>query len=103
MTDHGEMSFLILSGAAPTTDGDTFSIQVDDGVLRVNQVIRPGGLSSDALEQPEPPLVFDIEAGPTGGGWDEDRTQVHILLPVTNSDFVMRVRADSWETEVIWD
>ena len=103
MTDHGEMSFLILSGAAPTTDGDTFSIQVDDGVLRVNQVIRPGGLSSDALEQPAPPLVFDIEAGPTGGGWDEDRTQVHILLPVTNSDFVMRVRADSWETEVIWD
>ena len=103
VSDNGQISFLILAGAAPTTDGDTFSMQVDDGILRIKQVLRPGGLSSDALELPDAPLVFDMQAGPTGGGWDEDRTQVHILLPVTNSDFVMRVRADAWETQVIWD
>jgi hypothetical protein len=103
VSDKGQISFLLLAGAAPTTDGDTFSMQVDDGVLRIKQVLRPGGLSSDALELPDAPLVFDMEGGPTGGGWDEDRTQVHILLPVTNSDFVMRVRADAWETQVIWD
>ena len=103
VSDHGEFSLVILSGAAPTTDGDTFTLQVDDGVLRINQVLRPGGLSSDALEQPAAPLVFDFDAGPQGGGWDEDRTQVHILLPVTNSDFVMRIKAEAWQTQVIWD
>lgn len=102
VSDDGLITFLILSGTAPTTDGDTFQVAMDDGVLAVSQVQRPGATYADPIELPAAPLVFDYDAGPTGGGWDPDRTKTWALVPATDSDLVFRVRLQSFETEAVW-
>ena len=100
-TDEGGLSWLMLAGTRPSTDGDTFFFQVDDGVLEMTeQVISPEAIMTFNL--PAPPLAFAMDMGPSGGGWDEDRTKAFILLPLTNNDVVMRIRPQGWYTEVSW-
>lgn len=103
VSDTGAISFLILSGGAPTTDGDQLSFNMNDGILRIDELVLPSGQSTEPLELPAAPLLFHYDAGPTGGGWDEDRTQVHALVPITNSDLALRVRLQAWEVEMVWD
>jgi hypothetical protein len=103
VSDNGDISFTILAGTMPATDGDTFLFFMDEGILRIDQAIRQAGFSSEPLELPAEPIVFQYQAGPTGGGWDEYDLRAFILVPVTNSDLVLRVRLQAWETEAIWD
>jgi hypothetical protein len=103
VSDEGAISLLILSGTAATTDGDQLSFTMEDGILRIDELVLPGGAVSQPLELPAPPLLFHYDAGPTGGGWDEDRTQVHALVPVTNSDLALRVRLQAWQVEMVWN
>lgn len=103
VTDNGEMSLLVLSGASPSSDGDRFEFATTDGVLRITEVLRAGSNQPTPIELPGPPVIFNMEAGPTGGGWDADRTQVHALVPVTGTDLVMRMRLQGWQTEVIFE
>lgn len=102
-TDDGGLSFLILAGTAPTTDGDLFLFTIDDGVLESSSVPVQSGEYEIPFDLPGPPLVFTMENGPTGGGWDKDRTKVHGLVPITNSDIVVRQRLQGWFTEFIID
>ena len=100
-TDEGGLSWLILAGTRPSTDGDTFYFQVEDGVLEMSEVI----ISAESImtfNLPGPPLAFTIDMGPSGGGWDEDRTKAMVLLPLTNNDVVMRIRPQGWSAEVTW-
>lgn len=103
VSDHGEFSLLILSGTNPSSDGDTFVFRVDDGQLRIDEVRKPGSQISSGFELPGPPVVFQYEAGPTGGGWDEVDRRTFVLLPVTNSDLAVRVRLQAWAIEAIWE
>ncbi len=103
VTDDGGMSFIVLSGPQPSSEGDRFEFSTDDGVLRINEVDRGGNIGTAPLELPAPPLVFPMEAGPTGGTWDEDRTQIHALVPITGSDFVLRLRLQAWAIEVLYE
>lgn len=98
VTDQGELSFLILAATAPATDGDTFSFTMEEGTLRLDEVLDGDG-TADAVELPAAPLAFMMEAGPEGGGWNEDRRQVHLLVPATNSDVVLRIRPQAWQAE----
>jgi hypothetical protein len=98
VTDQGELSFIILAATAPATDGDTFSFTMEEGTLRLDEVLDSSG-SAAPLELPARPLAFAIEAGPTGGGWNADRRQVHLLVPATNSDVVLRIRPQAWQAE----
>ncbi len=100
-TDDGGLSWLILAGTRPSTDGDTFFFQVEDGVLEMTEMI----ISAESImtfNLPGPPLAFTMDMGPSGGGWDDDRTKAHILLPLTNNDVVMRIRPQGWSPEVSW-
>ena len=103
VSDMGEISFTILAGSQPSSDGDSFVFYTDEGILRMSGALRTGAVEADPLELPAPPLVFQYDAGPTGGGWDELDRRSFVLLPVTNSDLVMRVRIEPWLSEVIWD
>lgn len=103
MTDDGELSFVILSGTSPATDGDQFSFTMDDGALRITEALTLGDPNPDPVELPSRPLAFAMEAGPTGGGWNEDRRQVHLLVPVTNADQVLRIRPQAWQVQEIYE
>ena len=55
------------------------------------------------VELPAAPVLFEYTAGPTGGGWDPVDRRTFALLPVTNSDFTVRVRLEAWSVEAIWE
>ncbi|MDP6935281.1 MAG: hypothetical protein QGG40_20340, partial [Myxococcota bacterium] len=80
VSDAGAVSFLILSGGLPATDGDTFSFETVSGVLQFSQIPR-SSVSSEPLEIPATPLVFQYDAGPTGGGWDRLLRRTFSLVP----------------------
>ena len=63
VTDQGELSFLILASTAPATDGDSFSFTMEEGTLRLDEVLDRGGTTSP-LELTAAPLAFMMEAGP---------------------------------------
>jgi hypothetical protein len=103
VSDNGGISFTIASGIQPSSDGDNFTFFTDEGILRIDQVMRPGAASADPLELPAEPTIFQYLSGPTGGGWDLKDERTFIMLPVTNSDVVLRVRLKAWKVEVIWE
>ena len=103
VSDNGEISFTIASGPQPSSDGDNFIFYTDEGILRIDQVMRPGSGATDPLELPAEPTIFQYLAGPTGGGWDQKDERTFVMLPVTNSDVVLRVRLKAWAVEVIWE
>ncbi len=103
LTDDGGLSFVILSGTAPATDGDQFAFTMDDGTLRITESIVVGDTSADPVELPARPLAFQMDAGPTGGGWNEDRRQLHLLVPVTNADQVVRIRPQAWQVQAVYE
>jgi len=103
LSDEGDISFVVLSGTHPSSDGDSFTFATEDGVLRIDSVLAPGTIGSDALEIPAAPVVFAMDVGPSGGGWDPDPTQHYAMVPVTNSDIVLRVDLDGWTVDVLWD
>jgi hypothetical protein len=102
VSDRGEIAFTILAGSLPTTDGDRWLIRTDEGVLRIQGFTNSDG-NVDAFELPAAPTVFQYLAGPSGGGWDQLDRRTYALLPITNSDWVIRVRLDAWRTDVRWD
>ncbi|MDG1478397.1 MAG: hypothetical protein P8R54_02355 [Myxococcota bacterium] len=102
VSDDGALSFTILAGSLPSTDSDTFSFTTASGLLQIGSLPRPDG-SSQVLEIPAPPKVFQYRSGRTGGGWDEVQERTYILQPVLNSNVVMRIRTDTWIVEANWD
>jgi len=103
VSDEGDISFLILSGASPSTDGDTFSVTVDDGVMRFSGDLDRSGDSDVYLELPGDPVGFWYDAGSTGGGWDQLDRRAWVLWPLTNSDAVARGRVETGIVEIIWE
>ena len=103
LTDDGALSFLILGGTSPSSDGDTFTFQVVDGVLRINTVLAPDGTTAVPIELPGAPLVFSMVTGPTGGGWDPYQVRQYAIVPAVNSDLVARIRLQAWQVEATWE
>lgn len=60
ISDGGEVSFMILSGTAPATDGDVFSIIMEDNVA-----------SLSGFQLPQDPATYELLVGEGGGGWYE--------------------------------
>jgi hypothetical protein len=103
VSDQGEVSFLILAGTSPSSDGDTFKFAVEGGTLEIDTVLLPDSSTERAVELPGPPLVFQVESGPQGGGWDEDRTHIYALVVATNADFAFRADLQGWTVDAYWD
>lgn len=103
LSDSGSVSFLIVSGGLPPTDGDQFLLSVDAGLLTVKGVDTNQDTTTDAaLVFPGRPAAFEYLAGPTGGGWDDTERREGMLLPLTNSDAAARIDLDAGRSEVLW-
>jgi hypothetical protein len=106
VSDDGAVSFIIVQGADPATDGDRFTFGVDRGLLSfyATDVDDDGTIEGTdrAWEFPARPLAFQYKAGPTGGGWDPVDRREFVLLPVSNSDLVARVELSRARTKVDW-
>ncbi len=104
ISDTGAISFLMASGPLPATAGDRFAFSTFDGLATVlgtdededGQVERP-------WEFPGRPAAFQYSAGPTDGGWDALNRREFVLLPVQNSDIVVRVLSDDASGNVFWN
>ncbi len=103
VSDEGAISFTIMSGLAPATDGDRYYITISDGVLRASGDLDRYGDDEHYFEMPGRPCAFWYDAGATGGGWDELDRRPFVLWPITNSDYVGRVRLSSAEVEIVWN
>jgi len=102
VSDNGGLSFTMVAGTFPASDGDSFNFFTDEGILRISMVEQGNG-QSIPMELPGEPTVFQYRAGPTGGGWDIVDERTFVLVPVINSDFVLRIRIKAWRIEAIWD
>ncbi len=102
LSDDGALSFTLLAGSLPTTDGDIFTFRSQDNVLRISSISRPSG-STQPLELPAPPVIFQYTSGQTGGGWDKLQRRTYILQPVENTNAVLRIRMGTWDVEALWE
>jgi hypothetical protein len=104
ISDTGAVSFLILAGTLPTTDGDRFSFITDAGVAVIlGTDANEDGDVDRPWELPARPVAFDYLSGPTGGGWDPVYRQEFVLLPVQNSDIAAKIQLDSAYSSIYWD
>ena len=106
VNDDGTVSFTILSGTAPATDGDRFLFHVDAGFREVQGGFNRDGVTSlgeVVIEVPGRPAAFSYLAGPTDGGWSQVNQKVGVLWPITNQDEVYRVNLQSGLIEQVWE
>ena len=103
VSDNGAISFTVTAGTSASSDGDSFTFYTDEGILRIDRIQRAGSPQAEALELPAPPTLFEYRTGRTGGGWDKRNQRAMIMLPVVNSDLVLRVRVKRWDVEAIWN
>ena len=106
VSDGGEISFRILSGDLPYSEGDRFLFYVDDGLMRATGDRDNDGTldqGEERFEAPGRPVIVSYLAGPEGGGWDEVNRKTMALWPLLNSDTVARVNLSSGGIEVLWD
>lgn len=103
VSDNGGWSIAITSGPLPATDGDEWQFTTVEGVLRLTEVSDSGSGSTTSFQLPGEPVIFQYDAGPTGGGWDVLDRRTFALLPLTGNDLVLRVWLRTWNVEVVWD
>lgn len=103
VNDDASISFTVMDGVLPATDGDRYRVTVKDGVMAFSDDLDLDGEDERTFELPARPVPFWYDAGPTGGGWDPLDRRAFVLLPLTNSDFVVRARLSGGVTEVVWD
>lgn len=106
ISDRGEISFLLLAGSQPSSEGDRFTFEVFAGSLKIAGDINGDGQISSGeytLRAPGRPTAYRYFAGATGGGWDLVNRKVGVLWPMTGSDSVFRVNMQSGQIEQVWD
>jgi hypothetical protein len=109
VSDTGAVSFLIVSGALPPTEGDSFTFSTVSGLLVAG--CTDGDLDDQcastgtdvAWEFPGRPATFSMSGGPSGGGWDEVYRREFALVPITDGDIVGRVMLDSGAAQVAFE
>ena len=103
LSDEGAVSFTILSGPRPASDGDNFTFPMANGLLGLEGSDQnEDGQVESSWEFPTRPVAFETVNGPTGGGWDPVDLRQYVLLPALNADLVARIWLDAGRTEVAW-
>ena len=101
VSDNGAYSFLLVSGGLPPTDGDTFSFSTLSNLLELSLVTNTAG-NTEALEVPAKPSTF-TDFPHSDGGWDDATPNQYALIPVTNTDVVIRLNLETWIVEHVWN
>ncbi len=102
VSDDGAISFLIVAGISPSTDGDQFRWSTVEGISRIIGDRNGDGQVDEILELPARPTPYSYLAGATGGGWDPVNRKTGVLWPITNSDRVLTVNVETGAIEYIW-
>lgn len=107
LSDDGGLSFLLVSGPLPSTDGDQFTFLTDRGLASVIGTDANDdasiGTGDTPYELPARPVAFDYTTGDQGGGWDEVDRREFALLPVQNTDVVGKVQLDKGKATFQWE
>ncbi|MCB9667931.1 MAG: hypothetical protein H6736_02115 [Alphaproteobacteria bacterium] len=104
ISDDGEISFRIVSGAVPSREGWRITFRMAEGITRAD-----GDENGDirtleaALEEPGDPLYFHYEVGPRTGGWYRVDDRPHVLVAAGASDRVGRVDPQEGSVDAAWD
>ncbi len=101
ISDNGAFSFLIVSGGLPPTDGDTFSFSTLSNILELSLVTNSAG-RTEALEVPASPTTF-VDFADSDNGWDEATPNQYALIPITNTNVVLRLNLETWIVEHVWN
>ena len=101
ISDAGSFSFLMVNGGLPPTDGDNFIFSTLSNILELSLVTNTAG-STEALEIPAAPTTF-IDFEDTDGGWDNAIPNQYALIPITNTNVVVRLNLETWIVEHVWN
>ncbi len=85
VTDDGEISFVLASGARPSSDGDWIQFSVNDGVSPVG-----------VLELPADPYVYTDVYDLREGSWWEHKERQVALVPNAGNDVVMWIHIEGY-------
>jgi len=85
VSDEGEISFVIASGARATSDGDWIQFSVNDGVSPVQ-----------VLELPADPVIYtDVYDFREGAWWEHNEREI-ALVPNTGNDVVVWIHVEGY-------
>ncbi|MBM4390076.1 MAG: hypothetical protein FJ090_03055 [Deltaproteobacteria bacterium] len=107
LSDTGAISFFIVGGTLPPTDGDRFGFEVDRGLLVISGIDHDEdgliGAADDPLDFPARPLAYEDIVGPSGGGWDATDRREYALVMAENQDVVARCLLDAGVAQTGWE
>ena len=101
IADNGAFSFLLINGGLPPTDGDQFVFSTLSNILELSLVTNTAG-STEALEVPAAPVTF-VDFSDEDGGWINATPNQYALIPVTNTNVVLRLNLETWIVEHVWN
>jgi len=101
ISDNGAFSFLLVNGGLPPTDGDQFVFSTLSNILEISLVTNTAG-STEALEVPAKPVTF-VDFPDEDGGWENAVPNQYALIPVTNTNVVLRLNLETWIVEHVWN
>jgi hypothetical protein len=101
IVDNGAFSFLLLNGGLPPTDGDQFVFSTLSNILELSLVTNTAG-STEALEVPAAPVTF-TDYPDEEGGWENATPNQYALIPITNTNVVIRLNLETWIVEHVWN
>ena len=100
-SDNGAFSFLLLSGSYPPTDGDNFTFSTQSNIVRLTQITNSFGVP-EGFDIPGHPTIYQsFDSG--NSGWINTAGEVYGLIPVTNSDTVIKLNLEDWTVNIVWN
>ena len=58
--------------------------------------------TTESLEVPAAPVTF-VDFPDEDGGWEETTPNQYALIPITNTNVVLRLNLETWIVEHVWN
>ena len=100
--DDGAISFTIVSGSRPSTQGDSFSFTTKSNMLFFNRLTNNSG-QIESIQIPANPRTFEYTIAESDGGWDPVLSKQGVIIPVINSNIVIRIDIENWAIDAVWN
>ncbi|MBM75804.1 MAG: hypothetical protein CMK59_10425 [Proteobacteria bacterium] len=101
-TDLAQLSFTLIHGTQPPTDGDSFTFFTNANTLSMNTLLNSTG-RQEPLQFPRTPHFFTYQLGAEDGGWEPITQEPAVVVPITNSDILIRLDLESWMVSAVWN